>query len=248
MKKLWRYILWQVDVPHSHKHSQSVHLDLGSGRNPRNPFFADQLIALDLELDPRMVLFPANTLKTKVVNSNIAKQLPFIDESIDSVSAFDVLEHVLRVETVNDVVTYPFINLMNEIYRILKPGGVFISLTPAFPSYAAFQHPTHVNFISKGTVDYFCHPGSTSLRDGYNYQGDFELICQHWQIGAGPFEDPKNLVSYKMHDALVKDKILGNLRILWRFAKLFHPLNLKRKRSHLLWVLMKPESKLSSKI
>lgn len=233
-RKLWRYIFWQVDVPYFHKGDDSTHLDLGSGSKPRNPFFAKRVVALDLELNS--VEQPSNAKHLTLVIHNLNEPLPFPEDSIDSVSAFDLLEHIIRVENVGKIVTYPFIKLMGEIYRVLKPGGLFISLTPSFPSPQAFEHPTHVNFVSRGTLSYFCGEGSESLR-AYGFKGKFQLIHEHWQVGAGPFEDPKNLVLHGLQGRSSREKLFGLTRILWRYLKLIR-LGLFVK-SHRLCVLQR---------
>ena len=70
---------------------------------------------------------------------------------------------------------------MNEIYRVLKPGGIFLHVTPAFPSPEAFQDPTHVNIITENTFPcYFCNPNPDAKNLGYGFTGDFELIDQRW--------------------------------------------------------------------
>ena len=42
-----------------------------------------------------------------------------------------------------------FIDFMDEIHRVLKPGGFLFHSTPAYPSPAAFQGPIHVNIIAE---------------------------------------------------------------------------------------------------
>jgi hypothetical protein len=79
---------------------------------------------------------------------------------------------------------------MNEIWRILKPNGIFLARTPAYPSAAAFQDPTHVNIITDQTVSYFakrpCPDGSLidpwglPLGKTYGFKGEFVLIKQWW--------------------------------------------------------------------
>lgn len=52
-----------------------------------------------------------------------------------------------------------FVELMKEIYRVLKPGGLFFRQTPAFPAKEALQDPTHVNIITEDTMAFFfCQP------------------------------------------------------------------------------------------
>ena len=44
---------------------------------------------------------------------------------------------------------------MNEIYRVLKNRGKFYAFTPYYPKAQVFQDPTHVNFITVDTHEYF---------------------------------------------------------------------------------------------
>ena len=53
----------------------------------------------------------------------------------------------------------PFLGLMNEIYRVLEPGGLFFSSTPCYPWPMAYSDPTHVNIMSEETLhNYLCEP------------------------------------------------------------------------------------------
>jgi SAM-dependent methyltransferase len=105
------------------------HLDLGCGGVPRNPYRRDEAhgidIALAAGLDER--LFRRANLSVEPI--------PHADASFESVSAFDFFEHVPRVLGTADSrgTRFPFIELMNEIHRILKPGGRLWALTPAYP-------------------------------------------------------------------------------------------------------------------
>ena len=150
------------------------HLDLGCGHRPRNPYERDDLYGIDIAADA--------TLTATIHRANLALQpIPFADNYFDSISAYDFLEHVPRLlPTADGLATrFPFIELMNEVWRVMRPGGLFYAVTPAFPSRAAFQDPTHVNIMTVDTHHYFTRP----LMQGamYGFKGDFALCRRpHW--------------------------------------------------------------------
>jgi hypothetical protein len=70
---------------------------------------------------------------------------------------------------------------MDEVYRVLKPGGWFFSKTPVYPAAEAFRDPTHVNIITDQTFSkYFSGP---TWAKKYGFRGQFELVRQGW---SGP--------------------------------------------------------------
>jgi len=227
-KSLVRNILWQICVPISLASQNSVHVDLGSGNTPRNPLGAKKVIGTDIHsgfISPEGIEF---------VQVDLTGKLPFLDGSIDSMSAYDVLEHIPRWERTNGEIEFPFIHLMNEIHRCLKPGGIFLAVTPPYPSPAAFQDPTHINFISKVTVQYFtgASPMATNLK--YGYDGSFNLISQTWLRSWAVVGTPT--IDFARRDTIQKIRFLISLRNL---GKLFRLIFVPRP-THLLWVLEKP--------
>ena len=143
------------------------HLDIGCNSNPRNPYNADKLYGVDIiDLDTKDFNYQKCNL--------IFDSLPFPDSSFDSVSAYDFLEHVPRTTTINNTGVFPFIHVMNEIYRVLKPGGIFHSITPGYPRSEAFVDPTHVNFITKKTHTYFTSPKYKARM--YGFKGKFKVV------------------------------------------------------------------------
>jgi SAM-dependent methyltransferase len=146
------------------------HLDLGCGAKPRNPYGCDEVHGVDIAAPPG-----GDAGRLRIANLSV-DPIPHPDSSFDSVSAFDFLEHVPRVlATANGRSTrFPFIELMNEIHRVLKPGGRLYALTPAYPSGETFQDPTHVNFITEQTWRYFC--GEQPMARPYGFTGQFELM------------------------------------------------------------------------
>lgn len=146
------------------------HIDLGCGSSPRNPFGAEKIYGIDIikrdDLVEDNIFFEKSNL--------ILESIPYENNTFDSVSAYDFFEHIPRVVVNNNETFFPFINLMNEIYRVLKNNGELYAITPIFPKESAFVDPTHVNFISKNTYKYFCEPDLWAKMYGYN--GKFEII------------------------------------------------------------------------
>lgn len=147
----------------------SKHLDLGCGKYPRNPLGMKNVYGVDVR-----DLKPNELSNYKKVNL-ITQKIPFKDNTFDSLSAFDFLEHIPRTWITSENETkFPFIQLMNEIGRVLKNDGIFLAITPAFPNPQAFQDPTHVNIITKRTVKYFT--GESPLGRMYGFNKHFELL------------------------------------------------------------------------
>ncbi len=223
-----RKILWNIDIPYQHLPGGSTHVDLGAGNAPRNPFGASRLIATDMH---RSFTRPDGV---EFVVADLTRALPFESNSISSFSAYDVLEHIPRWERIEGEIHFPFIELMSEIYRCLAPGGIFLAVTPAFPSAEAFQDPTHVNIISKGTIRYFAAPEPWATLTGYGFDGSFEVIAQTWLRGAGPFAGNSLIANFELQRK--SDKA----RTLIKIARRAGSAARNRKPTHLLWVLNKP--------
>jgi SAM-dependent methyltransferase len=67
---------------------------------------------------------------------NINEPLPFPDNCFDLVFASHVLEHLTN-----------YVGAIQEIYRVLKPGGTFVILVPEFPCRASVADPDHKRFF-----------------------------------------------------------------------------------------------------
>ena len=59
--------------------------------------------------------------------------------------ADDVLEHLPDK-----------LHAIKEVYRVLAPGGYFLSRTPSTDGRGAFQDPTHVAFYNENSFLYYC--------------------------------------------------------------------------------------------
>jgi SAM-dependent methyltransferase len=144
-------------------------LDLGCGNSPRNFFNADEVWGIDIRQD----------LDARVAKADLAiEAIPFGDSSFDYVTAHDFLEHIPRVIYVPER-RNAFVEVMNEIWRVLREGGQFLSVTPAFPHAPAFRDPTHVNIITEETFTLY-FDNANCLARMYGFRGKFRIEQQQW--------------------------------------------------------------------
>ena len=145
----------------------SYSLDLGSGSNLRNPFGCDHVYGVDTVDDPLR----------HVIGADLAiNPIPFESNSFDCITAYDFLEHIPRVIYAPER-RLPFIELMNEIWRVLKPGGIFLSHTPIYPFASAFRDPTHVNILTVETFSLY-FDDQTKWASIYGFTGAFKILDQ----------------------------------------------------------------------
>lgn len=191
----------------------SKHLDIGCGLNARNPLGAKELWGCDLiETSPAQ-----SNSNFRFIKADLSHPpLPFLDGFFSSVSAFDVIEHIPRTGKLDGQIYSPFIELMNEIHRILCHHGLFMASTPVYPHPAVFQDPTHVNFITDQTHNYFCGSEPYARRYGFNGQFAIKRVVK---------EPLKNLLDHE------SSELKKNLRI---FKKKYFQGGL----SHITWELI----------
>jgi len=70
---------------------------------------------------------------------------PFEDNSFDLIWCSHFLEHFQDLP-----------KLMEEFYRLLKPGGKIAINSPHFSSVEAYRHWQHCHYFARGSMDYFC--------------------------------------------------------------------------------------------
>ena len=95
---------------------------------------------------------------------DVSKGLPYDDNSIDEVRAYDFLEHLLPDKTMF---------VVGEIFRVLKPGGKLEHFTPTTDGRGAFQDPTHRSFWNINTWLYYMNDEYRAL---YNIKIKFEGV------------------------------------------------------------------------
>ena len=148
--------------------SETISLDLGCGPKPKNLFNASKFFGIDLNAKGE------NIYKLRLGVENI----PFDDNSVDYITAYDLIEHIPRYSDYPEVGGSPFIFLMNDIYRVLKKDGVFLSMTPVYPFLGAFQDPTHNNIMTVQTFQYYFSKEKLPIANHYGIKADFEIKYQ----------------------------------------------------------------------
>lgn len=218
---------WLDRIPPVTLSSDAVSVDVGCGRFPRNPLNAAHVVGVDLFPDPPFECSSSVSYQ----QLERGRPLPFDDNSVEVVTAFDVLEHLPRWDIIDGHATNTFIDFMQDSWRILKDGGWFVALTPCFPSESAFVDPTHVNPIAPGTVNYFAGP-SFAQGLGYGYTGSYEIVVSDWAPVNCPLWGTQAQAT-SPERAWTGRSTLGKLRVRltqWRQAS-----------THVLWVLEKTQ-------
>jgi SAM-dependent methyltransferase len=75
---------------------------------------------------------------------DLEQGIPLPDNSCGVVRAHDALEHIKNSQ-----------HLMNEIHRVLAPGGILLSMTPSTDGRGAWQDPTHISFWNENSFWYY---------------------------------------------------------------------------------------------
>lgn len=143
---------------------KGIKLELGGGNNPNPGFINIDILPLekvdlvwDLERTPWPL--PADCA-LQVVASHVLEHLtPHTgDKRLQGLVELLIDKKIFTQEEADEYMGLPgpgFINVMNEVWRVLKVGGQFAFVVPYAESHGMFQDPTHNNFINETTMLYF---------------------------------------------------------------------------------------------
>lgn len=146
----------------------AITLDIGCGLSPSNPFKAQNVFGVDIR---------SNNQKNVKSADLVLEPIPFPDNMFDYITAHDFLEHIPRI-IYTPKLKFAFVEVMNEVWRTLKPNGIFLSRTPIYPYVEAFRDPTHVNIITYETfTQYFSD--SRRMATMYGFRGSFIIVAQY---------------------------------------------------------------------
>jgi hypothetical protein len=150
---------------------RNIAIDLGSSTTPCNPLGAKLLYGVDIVTADNPSVLQCDFFR---------EHIPFGDQTVSIVTAFDFIEHVPRVQVLENGTKFPFMSLIDDIWRILEPHGFFLQVSPAYPFKEVFQDPTHVNILTEETFpNYFCgYVSRLPWAHAYGYRGNFTLVAQ----------------------------------------------------------------------
>jgi len=108
---------------------------------------------------------------------------PWRDDTFDEVHAYEVFEHLGQQGDY-----HAFFEQFTEVWRILKPGGLFCATVPALDSKWLWGDPSHTRVITAQSLtflnqqEYRDQVGKTPMSDFRDiYKADLRLIWEHTQ-------------------------------------------------------------------
>jgi len=116
---------------------------------------------------------PKNISKLEILDISKDK-LPFEDNEFDVIFTKSVIEHISDPKF-----------LITEIFRVLKPGGIFIVLTPDWISqmHTFYEDPTHVHpYQLKGLEDLFKMNGFKNIKTEWFFYHELIWKSSFWRF------------------------------------------------------------------
>jgi SAM-dependent methyltransferase len=106
------------------------------------------------------------------------EEWPFADNTFDECHAYEVWEHIGKQGDYRK-----FFHDFSEVYRVLKPGGIFVGTCPSYKSQWAWGDPSHTRIICQASLvfldreEYHKQVGKTAMTDfRWLWKGDFEPV------------------------------------------------------------------------
>ena len=144
-----------------------VKLNLGCSSNLRDGF-------VNVDIVPPCDVF-----------ADLNNHWPWDTSSVNYVLGIDIIEHLL-----NKTLT------LNELWRVLVPGGIAELEVPTTNGECAFADPTHVSFWNRASFHYYTsgHPYRAQYAAAYGIKADFTIIEEYTRTMK---DGPKLLIKLK---------------------------------------------------
>lgn len=146
------------------KEKSSVKLDIGCGASKMPGFIGMDMLDLpgvdiihNIEITPWPL--PAECISTAIASHILEHITPTGgDARLQPLVDLLVSKKIISKKEADDNLGQPgpvFMRVMNEMWRVMKPGGQFTFVVPYAESHGMYQDPTHINFINETTMRYF---------------------------------------------------------------------------------------------
>jgi predicted SAM-dependent methyltransferase len=105
---------------------------------------------------------------------------PIEDNSVDEIHCSHYIEHIPHDIKNNDS-RDGFIQFMDEVYRVLKPGGKATFIAPYYTSMRAYGDPTDKRYISDMSFYYYNKAWRDANKlDHYGINCDFDMTFEYF--------------------------------------------------------------------
>jgi SAM-dependent methyltransferase len=194
------------------KEKSVTFLDLGCGENKRQGCIGvDFRKAPGVDIVQDLTIFPWRSIENNVADViytshllehiNPASPDPRLAGLLDLLVAKKVISPGEIEKTIGEYKFLGgFIRFMDEVWRITKPGGQFISTFPFAGSPGYWQDPTHVNPITHVTMAYFDPLAKDSAGNYYNLYTIYRSMP--WKI-VKCFYDQNGFMEIAMEKRLI---------------------------------------------
>jgi SAM-dependent methyltransferase len=121
---------------------------------------------VNVDLIPPSHVSPGD-LQQYFQQADLSQPWPWAASSIEEIVADDIIEHLP-----NKIFT------MNEIHRVLIPGGLAHIFVPTTDGRGAWQDPTHCSWWNRNSFLYYTEndPHYTRFHEAYGIRGCFRVV------------------------------------------------------------------------
>lgn len=156
-----------TDISALLKEAAGIQLDIGCGANKQPGF-----VGLDIQELPGV----------DIVHDFYVMPWPLPDTCAIRAIASHIVEHIPPVAVGPNGTRFLFIEFMNEVWRILKPGGQFALALPYWLSPGFAQDPTHCNPCNENTWSYFDPEHHDGLLYGFYRPRPWKVEHLSWNV------------------------------------------------------------------
>ena len=130
-----------MDIEQLLKDKAGIKLDICCGASKQGPDW----VGIDIQELPGV----------DIIHDIHVHPWPLPDECCIAAIASHIVEHIPTVMITEKGTRFPFIEFMNEVWRIMKPDGQFAIISPHGASEGFLQDPTHCHPFNQATFAYF---------------------------------------------------------------------------------------------